>query len=215
MKFVTVGTIVLCLSILAAGSGLAESGVPYVRFVTQPNTEEVSLFILPDATGAPFSAAVLLGGTETDARITVQLVDVNGIVPIPNFPAEDMWLSSELATAHSCLTWGFTAESNTDDQGYTTFTMPLPGGGWSDGPLWFYLNGNKASHPLTGELPPLAMRFNSADISGNGSVDLADVPLFADDYYGAYAYRSDFNWDGALNLSDVTKMAISLGSSCP
>ena len=46
-------------------------------------------------------------------------------------------------------------------------------------------------------------------------MNLADVVLFARDYFGAYRYRSDFQWDGVLDLVDIVMMARGLESSCP
>lgn len=79
------------------------------------------------------------------------------------------------------------------------------GGGSSEGPLWFYLYGQRANYTEAGQVPPVAIRFNSADLNADGVVDLADMPLFA----------GDFLWDGVLNLSDVPTLATGLGSSCP
>ena len=92
--------------------------------------------------------------------------------------------------------------------------MAPNGSGWSEGPLWLYLNGNRATDPDQFEHPPLNMRFNSADISGDGTVNLTDIALFATDFYGQYHYRSDFYWDGNLNLSDLGLLASSMGVEC-
>jgi hypothetical protein len=39
--------------------------------------------------------------------------------------------------------------------------------------------------------------------------------MFTMDYEGGYAWRSDFHWDGTLNLSDVVLLSTSLGAGCP
>ena len=64
-----------------------------------------------------------------------------------------------------------------------------------------------------GALPDL--RLNSSDIDGNGTVNLSDVQLFATDFYGSYDYRSDFVWDGVVNLSDIVPLARAMGADCP
>lgn len=56
--------------------------------------------------------------------------------------------------------------------------------------------------------------FNSPDHNGDRIVDLADVGTFAQNYYGAYDYRSDLRWDGEMNLADVGAMATAIGASC-
>ncbi len=48
----------------------------------------------------------------------------------------------------------------------------------------------------------------------DGALDLMDVILFTEDYYTSYHYRSDFHWDGALNLSDIGKIAAGMGHNC-
>ena len=58
-------------------------------------------------------------------------------------------------------------------------------------------------------------RLNSADIDGNLAVDLTDIREFARDFYGTYAYRSDFVWDGMVNLSDLAALAPVFGAACP
>jgi hypothetical protein len=62
--------------------------------------------------------------------------------------------------------------------------------------------------------PPVPLRFNSADINADGVINLSDVAIFAGDYFGAYHYRSDFWWDGNLNLSDIAKMVPAFGINC-
>lgn len=56
--------------------------------------------------------------------------------------------------------------------------------------------------------------FNSPDQDGDLKVDLADVAAFAADYHGAYDYSSDFNWDGSVNLVDVSVLAEAIGTNC-
>jgi hypothetical protein len=52
---------------------------------------------------------------------------------------------------------------------------------------------------------------NSPDLNGDLAVDLADVALFAQDYFGPYNYRSDLCWDGRVGaLNDLTYIAIAL-----
>ncbi len=59
------------------------------------------------------------------------------------------------------------------------------------------------------------MRFNSADIDGDGLVNLTDAGLFTMDLHGPYADRCDFNWDGAVNVSDAGYLCTALGDACP
>ncbi len=59
------------------------------------------------------------------------------------------------------------------------------------------------------------LSYNSPDMNGDGSVNLADMGMFSTDFYGEYHFRSDFFRDGAINLSDVGQLATSFGANCP
>ena len=60
------------------------------------------------------------------------------------------------------------------------------------------------------------MSYNSPDINGDLIVNLTDISLFAVDFFGAvYMYRSDFNYDGAINLTDLAMLAPTIGVPCP
>ena len=109
---------------------------------------------------------------------------------------------------------GGIADANTDANGMTTFSGPFRGGGYSD---W---NGGErlyvvvAGERLTSLFPGFEIGFNSADINGDLQVDAADEDLFASDLLGSYNYRSDFNWDGVVNISDSALFYSGLGASC-
>ena len=61
----------------------------------------------------------------------------------------------------------------------------------------------------------LDVRWHGPDLNADLVVDLTDVVMFALDFAGGYAWRSDFHWDGTLNLSDVVLLSTSLGAACP
>ena len=211
-------SLVLFISILAGTSALADTGIPWVGYIDAELYEEVSLFILPDGSGPPLTEAYVFGGDTFDATIEIGLVD-SFFSPIPNFPLEDIWLEGETPSLSSCAgsgyyNSGFNPDSNTGPDGETTFTTSLAGGGWTEGPVWVYLNGSRATDPIGNEFNPVLLRINSADISGDGRVNLADVGMFAENFFGEYHYRSDFFWDGVLNLSDLGMMATGIGRNC-
>lgn len=206
----------LMLVIFFCSAGLADTGVPWVGWITPANLDEASLLVMPDGSGYSLHYAQYFGGDYADASIEVGLIDNNGN-PIANFPWEDIWLDPETVTAIFCypnLYPGFPADRNTDANGVTSFEIAFQGGGWTEGPIWVYLNGSRAMYPDLTEHPPVPLRYNSPDINGDGVVNLTDVAIFAGDYFGVYHYRSDFWWDGVLNLSDWAKFSEGYGTYC-
>lgn len=174
--------------------------------------EMLSLVVLPDGSGDPFTHAYLpstsaLGPQIVDATIMLQVLDTSD-VPIANFPAEDLWLDSLDGGMVAC-TGGTIADVNTDSQGRTFWANPLRAGGHSEARLQVYINGDSAIW----DGAPIHVK--SPDLDGNLLVNLVDVGLFASDFASGYAYRSDFNQDAALNLADVRILAGGIGDQCP
>jgi hypothetical protein len=173
-----------------------------------PGPETVVVMVLPDGTGTPLSAARTLYSV-VDATVTINLLDCFG-VPVSGYPSEDMWLESADGGLAMCVA-GSIADANTDANGQAFWVQPLRAGGSSQALTRVLLNGA----PLTASAG-LAISFNSPDINGDRVVNLTDVPMFATDFYSSvYMFRSDFFYDGTVNLSDVVQMAEGLGSSCP
>lgn len=63
-------------------------------------------------------------------------------------------------------------------------------------------------------LSSLPIQFNSPDMNGDGTVNLADVVDFSEDLATSYDYASDFVWDGRIDLRDVAELAVSIGVGC-
>lgn len=202
---------ILLLSVSAVQAGEPVSGVwelyCNVDFAYD-GAEPLSMFNLPDGTGAPFSQAQLLGGTVVDATLRVQLLD-GFYQPIAYFPAEDMWLESTDDGMVPCL-GGSMADSNTDLQGWTVWAEPLNAGGSSSASCRLIVNGMMVDGWV--DLP---LQFNSADMNGDGFVNLADVSEFASIFYGSYSYAADFHYDGVINLGDIGNLASGMATSCP
>jgi hypothetical protein len=167
------------------------------------------LYNLPNGSGAPFTQAGSAAGL-VDATITLTL-RTDACVPVVNFTATDMWLEKQVVAGTGnfvACTLGTTADANTDADGVTTWTAPLRAGGWSTSGTMVVVNG--AAVPGA----PLNLRHNSADLNGDEVANLADIPLFASDYFGPYAFRSDLWFDGVVNLSDIPRLAEGIGASC-
>ncbi len=167
----------------------------------------VSVFARPDGLGEPLNACHASGGAVVDATITLTLLDWLGN-PIPFYPPEDVWLETSGGGLSHCAA-GTIADGPSDQGGQMRFTHPVAGGGHSEGETTIVLI---AGAPVN--QPGLPMTFNSPDVDGNLHVDLGDVSVFAHDYFNAYHYRCDFNWDGAINLAELSRMASAIGADC-
>lgn len=202
---------VFMATLIIGAASFAMAGVPDLDLSTHstgyggPST--LSLFNLPNAGGNAFTQAFLpAGGGFADGTITLTLRDGLGAV-IADYPFEDLTLAS--AGMVPC-TGGVTADANTDALGQTQWQTPLAAGGYTTAGLTQI---EVAGAPLNSG--DVAMIMNSADINGDGTVNLSDVGIFSSVFYGAYSYSADFNNDGLVNLSDVGLLASGVGGSCP
>ncbi len=199
-------------ALVIGSAALATAGVPspIETIATQANgnTEDLVLFVLPSGIGSSFTEAQKKNdGAVRDASITMIVEDAFGAV-VANFPAEDMWLESNDGGMAPCV-GGTSADQDTDATGFTQWVNPLNAGGNSEAVCVVFVNGQA----LNGV--PFTLAFNSADMNGDGSVNLVDVGLFSGAFFGAYDFAADFYADGALNLVDVGRLAQGLGGSCP
>lgn len=204
---------IFAITLMVGAASFATAGVPDLANSTAERAylgaEPAVLFNIPNGGGSAFTDAVIPGGVVVDATITLTLVDGSGAA-IPNFPFEDAWIESADGGMVACV-GGATADANTDALGQTQWQTPLQAGGSSEALTVVYISGA----PLTSSAG-VAVKHNSADLNGDGTVNLTDVPIFAGDFYGGvYIFRSDFAYDEAVNLSDVVKLAQALGASCP
>jgi len=184
-------------------------------------TEPVHVVVSPGGNGTPLTSAEFFGKVTTDATILVQLwyqddnpEDPQPPAPIPNYPNEDIWL--EIPGVFQCQ-GGAIADGPTDSEGWFTFSLPLAMGGWSEpgGALpQIFVNGS-ALIDQDGQIISPTLVVNSPDINADLMVNLTDLALFAADFHGGYSFRSDFFWDGVIDLSDVVWMAVLMGDECP
>lgn len=168
--------------------------------------ETLTLLVMPDGSGPPFTQASLPDGTTVDATVFLEIRDAND-VPVVNFPFEDVWLESEDGGLAPCV-GGTCADANTDMTGLTFWVQPLRAGGHSQALTLVFIAGDTFTDGL-------ALSFNSPDISGDGMVNLQDVGLFAMNLFGTYDFRSDLSRDGQINLADLGQLALGLGGACP
>jgi len=189
-----------------AAAGIGEMFLEYSLAYQGP--DPVCLLVMPDGSGPGLDTARTIWGQGVDATVSVRILDAL-YQPIQGYPAEDVWLVAAGGGMMSCAA-GSIADAPTDANGETTIGGPLRGGGWSEAPARVEIASYVAQQPAG-----LALAFNSPDINGDLKVDLSDVQLFAADYYGAYRLRSDFAFDGQVNLSDIVPLAEAMGAVCP
>lgn len=166
-----------------------------------------TLLVVPDGTGAAFGGARRPGGAVVDATIELTIGGPCGV--IAHFPREDIWLEVLGGGFAPCI-GGTIADADTDVNGVTHWSQPLRAGGHSQGPCTIVIMGA----PVPG-MPTLDLDFNSPDLNGDRVVSLADVPLFAAAFSGAYAFAADLHADGVVDLADIPVLARSLGVDCP
>lgn len=205
----------VCTLILGVAS-FAMAGVPELgncegTYPMYAGTDALSLFNLPNGGGSAFDAAQAPDGTAVDATIEVVVRDGNNDV-IPGFPGEDIWLASADGGMVPCV-GGTSADGDTDADGMTDWSTALNAGGYSLANAHIMISGDAITGGTNGGV--FALHFNSADMNGDGTVNLADVGSFSTVFYGAYDFSADFFADGILNLSDVGRLATGVGGSCP
>ncbi len=201
----------VCVLVLSSAA-LATAGIPDpdLTLASQAGivNETVSLFNLPNGGGSSFANAQnAADGSLLDATINMVLRDAYGTV-IADYPSEDMWLEASDGGLMACL-GGASADVSTNAAGETRWATPLNAGGYSTGFTVVVVGG------ITLNQAPFNLRHNSADINGDGVVNLSDIGAFADVFFGVYDYKADFSADGVLNLTDVGRLATGSGAACP
>jgi len=135
---------------------------------------------------------------------------------VPAFPAEDIWL--EIPDLNLCFGLSH-PDGPTDSQGWFTFSGSPGMGGWNDPasspPYARVLVVGNILFDETGQLISPTIVANSPDINADLTVNLIDLSLFSADFFGSYSFRSDFYWDGEINLIDLATMAVLMGDTCP
>ena len=177
-------------------------------YAISATTQTVYVYCLPTGDGDALNDCRLLDGSRVDATITITVLDSN-FEPVPYFPAEDLEIRYNDPPPWPICVGGTIADDFTDVNGQSTFSGRFYSGGHGQGAT-IYISGAPIVQP-----PFENYFFFSPDINGDLIVDLTDVVTFAQDYFGEYNYRSDFSWDGELNLADVVLFAQALGIECP
>jgi len=209
-KFIIVFAVFL---VVGAASFSLASGVPdptycEVSFHPCELSCQAVMFNVPNGLGSAFTEARTLD-ERVDASIMLLIRDGEGI-PIVGYPAVDVRLAMPGGGTVFCPN-GSIADGASDINGIMTWVNPLRAGGWSEGHTLVMIDGQ----PLVGDDDPCYLAHNSPDINGDLIVNLMDLGQLAQDYFGDYTFRSDFHYDGVVNLSDVPKFARNYGAACP
>jgi len=176
-----VPTILITVLSIAGFSG-AQIPDPEYCYATSANSEPVSICMIPDGSGTGFEEAMLEGGASADATISVTVRDGLGS-PIQDFPAEDVFLPIGYQCPPVCCPLGTIADGPTNADGMTTFTVPPRAGGSAIGAQVMIGTWPTPEFPVEFDNGGL-FRFNSPDINGDLVVNLVDLAVFADDYFG-------------------------------
>lgn len=195
------------LSLAVAGTmllglaGFATAGVPDdTQSTASVATAGATVLITPAGAGETLASK--------GATVSVVVADVNGD-PIAGYPFQDIYLDDFVAGEISLCQGGSVADGNTNASGETTISGAIAGGGFTQNGMQVYLAGTA----LAGAA--LDINIVSCDINGDLKVDLGDIGDFAIDFNGSYQFRSDFIFDGTINLADVGELAIHNGEVCP
>jgi hypothetical protein len=197
--------------LMASAAGFldhSQACVPVVEFIQDYRWEPpgpISVCVLPDGAARTYT----FPGQEVNAVLQFRVEDWVNAPPFPAVPVE-WWGGGPEVVCEPHVVF-----LPSDSDGWVTWTPDLQGGGHR-GPdeavylsLWVPVCPNQQLDLFEGVF------FNSPDINGDLKVDLVDIQLFAGDFFGNYDYRSDFNWDGLLNLTDIPPLAQHYGHSCP
>jgi hypothetical protein len=193
------------LSLAVAGTmllgltGVASAGIP-----SEVESSAVSaggtVLITPAGTGGSIANA--------GATVTVTVLDA-GLLPVPNFPFQDIWLGNDGVSGDNIALCqgGSTADANTNASGITTIGGVISGGGYGTS-TQVYINGTPLAQA------PLAVALNSPDINGDLVVNLNDFSAFGVDF-STGEFRSDFVFNGVVDLADFSRFGQTFGETCP
>lgn len=158
---------------------------------------------LSSATGSGGHILMCPDGDTVGGVVSIQvtLLDINGD-PEVGYLAENIQAK---AVAPGFLTFCddslLTADADTDENGQTTITKTLgAGGGYSEGLHVHILEGQITSTPLD-------FQINSFDTDGDLDFGICDIiNIWVDIFSATYNFRSDFYYDGEVNLIDFSEM---------
>jgi hypothetical protein len=203
---VTACAVIACVVATGAAlTGVARAGtIDPVRSTAY--SDEGTMWICPRGDGN-------LAAWTVPSGIVVHLLDHDG-APCADIPRQDVWLTSTTTTLAFCQSTAI-ADSDTDPDGFTSFSHASPPGGGCDhnelagGQLDLKVVAMGAT--ISSSIP---LSLNSPDINGDLLVNLADVGPFSLALNGAYSFCADFWPDGLINLTDVAILSAHLGHAC-
>lgn len=198
-------SLVLAAGLILGLASLAMAGVPDAG-QSEVSTAGGSVTITPAGNGQ----TLLSRG----AGIDVTVRDANGLA-IPAYPAQDIWVDDNGSGDINLCQGGSTADADTDENGFTTITGLISGGGYTQLGMSVYVSGVALTlNPDGTGGTSFSLDVNSPDINGDRIVDLSDIALFSGDLV-AFNFRSDYNHDTVVDLSDIALFSGWIGEVCP
>jgi len=166
-----------------------------------------------DCIGCPAALRIEPNGqgptlADVGVEIVVTVLDASGN-PIAGYPFQDIWLDDLQNGELNVCQGGSVADRNTDATGVSVFTGAIAGGGFSQAGMLVYLAGQA--------LPQFVLEIdvNSPDITGDLTVNMADVGAFAAGYATPELdFEIDLLADGLENLGDIGALAAAFGTTC-
>jgi hypothetical protein len=195
---------------LMTGGAVADIVFDHLEF--EADQVPITLLVIPDGSGPGFADARRDDGTPWGRPFRVRpwfrvWGGPDEPVPLPGYPAEDVWLGT-VEGGVPCVGSGH-PDAASDAEGWFTWSAPLAAGGaMAQGDLVLVLAG------MTPE-EVLPVRCVSPDLVADDEVDLSDMAAFVAALGAGDATVADFNSDGLVNLSDVALFAPAIGAECP
>ncbi len=192
-SIVSIISMLLIIGTAVTVSGATINSIRTDRDIPDPNQSSVTL------TGANGLFTCPRGDGATYQYVVVTVRNAMG-QPMANIPASNVIIS-------------ITPQAGTIYYGtFSIIVTPVDAVTNANGQIRFTL---KAATSIVGyvdiratvlgiQFNAISLQCNSVDMNADGAINLSDISLFTQFYFGVYNFRADFTWDGAINLSDIS-----------
>lgn len=171
-----------------------------------------------EVAGGPYCIVVCPAGDGTplgDVGATITVTITDGGVPAEGIPPQTFYVFGCNGGLVTCPgTGGVRADAPTDENGQTTISGAIKGGGYDSG-LGVFTGIIPEPNICLGEIC-VPITVVSPDINGDLQINIVDVSLFAQAFPPqAGNPTADFDCSGTVNIADLAAFAQHLGHVCP